>query len=781
MMDEETHELLIKEEVVDEASQSVTEEREDHEQSRLLADEKDEFVEKMETSQSQNGVDLLEENMEIEESCEPVITTSDKTLITSTISTGEKTEHNGNTKAIDDVLKYLNGDDEEEDSRDSGATEEYFNFQTLSNINDDVEMPELTPLDKLNLEKEKGIEESSRQQSSSSNQEERESEMPMLLPIPSEQGLTFSQETKMEEDIEKFLCSRTEDSASVHDEQTFDESELSRDFSPVASPASASDKGKKSSIVDSLLDKIRRKNSDSSGSDIGKLQRMLSESDDDLLVEIDAPVSYSRSSNPNQMATPIVRDQKSETSAFVNNEEEYKQIVNRQSKVPKEDSILRKELINKDQSQMGEQSEPPRMQAPQLLNIPKPRTLAEKRQLVNQNSVNYLMVEQESKIYKQVQQKKQNLPMNYNYIDLMMWEDVPINPGVWKVLTWLRTRQNNYIQLSIKIDGAIYKIKGSCGNHRVRLLAEQTSQPYEKHFVSRSRSTRCCMGGHIKKRELEKLISVESIRKFILRDNSEVQKRLETKFLDNQLVSIKPRPLSKKIELINKRRNNLERDEDGVFLGDYAKFAMPEIKLEVTAGAKSSLDPVAKKYLQEIMPHRDLDENWCEFALTALSTKDNEEDESRSTFEFTIPYQDNKNSILVRDIVKSTEDSESLRILLDDTEEEQDEMEWTFAENCDKDDPVECEVVDIIKDLTNSVFINLNDNLFTQEDTDIPLPSESSPLKSQKAIEELSNLPKHNRSKRVLMELKRLNANVYQTDSVVEDVSFCFLIPKSIF
>jgi hypothetical protein len=411
------------------------------------------------------------------------------------------------------------------------------------------------------------------------------------------------------------------------------------------------------------------------------------------------------------------------------------------------------------------------MNPPNLTNIPKPRTLAEKRMLISTN-MDFLMIEQESKIFKQIERKKKGEALNYNVIEAMMAEDIPINYGPWKALQWLRTQDGNYIQQYVNIDGVSYKLTGSRGNHREKYLPPQSNEPYPKIKTIAARSVRCCAGGKIKKREIDQLALNENIKKFVLEEGLEPFKRLESKNILNQLCSIKPRPLSKKIEFVNQNRKLLNANEDCMFLGQFSKFKMPEIKLEVTVQHKVPLNPVAKQYLNEILPHRDMNENWLNFALSPIKSDDGNEE--KNVYEFTVPYHENKQHILVREIIKSKEDTENLKIL-DTTDEDVDEMEWTFAKDADKNDPLEMEIVDVIKDLTNSVFINLNDDLFTVDDPDeriVPV----CPIKPKEVIEELATKkdPKKDKRSKILNELRRLNANVVKSDVTQVDVSKTF-------
>lgn len=521
-----------------------------------------------------------------------------------------------------------------------------------------------------------------------------------------------------------------------------------------------------SSFIDSLLDKLRRNYSESSASDISpkKISSESKTNDDDLLVEMGEEVYFKRSENPNMLPTPIVENQ-SISSVFVNSAKEYEDAIEKNRKI----SSKKRD----DKSKMSSKSQPPQMKPPKFpSNIKHPRTLAQKRLLLASN-LSFLMIEQESKIFKQIQRKLSGKEVNYQFIDDLFEDEIPLKHGPWKALSWLKTEEGNYIQQYINIDGQNYKLTGSKGNHRNKFLPSQSCKPFHKYQTTSLRSVRCCEGGKVKKRIIDNLINVESIKKFILEGNLSPYKKLEAKTLYNQLSSITPRPLVKKIELINENRKLTENDEDSAFLGDYMKFKMPDIKLEVKPQYKIPLNSKAKQYLNEIIPYHDLNENWINFSLSALSTKDEELKDANETFEFTIPYCDNKQNILVREIIKQN-DSVDLQTS-SAIGEDFDDFKWLFAENCDKNDIVEMEIVEIIKDLSNSVCINLNDDIFTKYDPLVRSIPSVAPIKPKVAIKEIASTSKNlkiDQSKKMLLELRRLNANVVKSDSSrVNDVS----------
>lgn len=539
-------------------------------------------------------------------------------------------------------------------------------------------------------------------------------------------------------------------------------------------------------FVDSLLKKFK--------SDIiqdqSTSENELSADDEveELLVEIDPLVDFDFSSNPNLLPTPRVKNPNS-SSAFVNSEDEYNQIVATHTSKPRET-----DSNNDDKGMMNSRAQPPlvRQNPRPPTIIQRPRTLADKRRLVVSHSLNYLRDEQETKIFKQIERHKNKQEINYKMLDQMVFGNIPVRYGPWKVLTWLRTREGKYIQQYIEFGGCKIKLPGSRGNHIRKILPKQCHSEIARHTFTSMRSTRCCAGGRVDKRIVNNVISSENVKRFFLNCESESHKLSNQKCADDQLVKISPRPLSKKLELINKIRKDSEvSDEDSCFLGNYIKYKMPDIKLEVVKTDKP-IHKTAKKYLGSILPHSSLSEEWCEFALSALKRsesgevekKDQEKDDNesedsvdeekmekkRDSFEFKIPYKNDKDSILARELVKKRDFDDFSRLNTDNSK-----MLWTFDKDSNKDDLEEQEVVKVIKALTTSVFINLNEDLFNANDSEnviIPKQSsaDSSLEKSKAAVKELSNVS-NRKSVKLLRELKKLNANVYKAETEIDDVS----------
>lgn len=461
------------------------------------------------------------------------------------------------------------------------------------------------------------------------------------------------------------------------------------------------------SIVDSLLTKFKTtiKNYPSTSEIFKKNQ---------ISNKIHEDVNFTKPSDPNQLPTPIVKTWR-DNSAFVSeNEEDFVKL--------KENKF--ENLIFRDDCLMKRKSQPPLMLQPERpMNMEKARTVAEKKTLLCQNNISYRMVEQESKIFHQIQRKKDKDEINYGLLDLLVHQDVPIKKDPWRALTWLRTTEGNYIYKYIRIDDIQLKLNGSCGNHSEKFLPKQTSMPLSRKKKFK-RSTWCCRFGKLNDKLIDSLCYMEPIRSFILNQKNISKKVEQKKTMDTVLQKISPRPLTKKLDYINAiiKTKNIGTDDDDFFLGEYENLHLPNIYIEFDVTMKKATDPVVKKYLQSTLPYKDLSENWINFALSSLKSNINDKnlEPQSKTFQFTIPYENNKSSIIVRKIIRQKEDNDQIRILSNNNksaeQSSEDDMDWTFEKNSNKCDVAEREIIDVIKDLTNSTFINLNDDLFTKDD-----------------------------------------------------------------
>ena len=222
----------------------------------------------------------------------------------------------------------------------------------------------------------------------------------------------------------------------------------------------------------------------------------------------------------------------------------------------------------------------------------------------------------------------------------------------------------------------------------------------------------------------ENVLLSKNIRNFFLRVNGagsddEVNNIEEVENeLSFRLSRIKPGPLSTKVAVLNQQMRS------DVLAGRLETLDMPTVNLEFKWEAGNSIDPILRRYLRALQPQK-LTTEWIDFALSPLQFKKSQEDVVESKdFSFQMPYS-TKNQV----IVKRSEPMNEMNINKDleqmhyssfkyekDLECAETEMVWTFDKNVSKSDKLGCEVAETIKDLSNSVFLNLNDDLYSLPD-----------------------------------------------------------------
>lgn len=223
--------------------------------------------------------------------------------------------------------------------------------------------------------------------------------------------------------------------------------------------------------------------------------------------------------------------------------------------------------------------------------------------------------------------------------------------------------------------------------------------------------------------------------------DDEEEKRIK---VENALAArfrkMKPGPLSSKIAQINQ----IEQSCQIPGAGGLMSLPMPQVNFNFTWSPGKTLDQYVKQYLRSLIPHRSLTSEWVNFALAPLKLNDKSKDEKleKQEFNLPVPYA-NKKNIVVRKFkpenltsIEIDDDihNPSSTYRMDEKCSLDDKMEWTFDAKADLTDELECEIVDIIKDLTNSTFLNLNDGLFIKEDTVIEAPAKPEEKKQEGSL-----------------------------------------------
>lgn len=419
---------------------------------------------------------------------------------------------------------------------------------------------------------------------------------------------------------------------------------------------------------------------------------------------------------------------------------------------------------------------PPRLECPRRPDdMVRPRTVAQKRILLQKkNDVRYLMIDNESKIFNEIEKRGKNIDVELDQerMEELQEQNIPFTRDTWKALSWLRTEKGKYFFQTLRVDNHYIKLAGCRGNHAAKRLGKkQLSAPAT---VSRKHVCHCPEYPTNVNIDLS-LIEPQSETKVKTEPEEPIPAEPESdkKLLCNPIptpIRTQPGPLSSKLrydyELLN-------RTEDGAYLGPLEVLQMPTVQIEVFPRIDRPLDPTVKPYLKMMLPFHGITEKWARFAVSTLKTPDRREEdipkEDRS-FSFTMPYLNNQRRILIRRRLVQRSSSKSPAESLDRFEQELEEP-LTFRKHLDdaldgeeEVDLVEKECADVLTELTNAVAIGLAGDVFIGDDPDCDYTKEDKPIERSAAQQDgVKNFENAAKSKRMLREMKRLNATIIET------------------
>lgn len=441
--------------------------------------------------------------------------------------------------------------------------------------------------------------------------------------------------------------------------------------------------------------------------------------DEGDVVKLDKPTV------PGLLPTPIVK--KSRPNApFLAHDTSFEDI-----KIENRDDLFREEGL------ISFGSLPPRLECPRRPDdMVRPRTVAQKRILLQKkNDVRYLMIDNESKIFYELEKRSKNIDVDLDFDRMKELQDqnIPFTRDTWRALAWLRTEKGNYFFQTMKIDNHSIKLSGCGGNHASKKHGKkQLSAPVN---VSRKHACSCPeypSNVIIDLSAIEPPTSIKSEPEELQMFDTVFDKKL-LRDSTSCLLSTRPGPLSSKLRYDVEL---LHRTEDDAYLGPLEILEMPSVEIEVFPRIDRPLDPIVKPYLKMLLPFRDITEKWARFAVSTLKTSDRREEDippEERSFSFTLPYMNNQRRILIRRrVAKSCEKNQS--------EESLDNFEKALREPLDfrkhlddpqragEIDPVEKDCADILTEMTDTVAISLAEDLFVSKDPDCDYSREDKPL-----------------------------------------------------
>lgn len=150
----------------------------------------------------------------------------------------------------------------------------------------------------------------------------------------------------------------------------------------------------------------------------------------------EADTQFEMPNIPGMLPTPLVRKPKGVKSAFVSEDLDKFMKENALDNSAYTTEPLKKRL---DEALMYAEAEPPSLLCPQLpSDVEKPRTVAEKRQLLERKAdIKYLMIENESTVYRELRKRAKNGPgANVTLIRNIQELNIPFTRDCWRAACW---------------------------------------------------------------------------------------------------------------------------------------------------------------------------------------------------------------------------------------------------------------------------------------------------------------------------------------------------------
>lgn len=400
------------------------------------------------------------------------------------------------------------------------------------------------------------------------------------------------------------------------------------------------------------------------------------------------------------------------------------------------------------------------------LDMQRPRTLAEKRMILQQqNDISILIIENESTVYHELKKRvKQGSSYDNSLMQSIQDAHIPFTRDCWRAACWIATSNNHFFYRTIIYDGEEIKLTGSRGDNAEKVALDIQPHETKPHHLGRDvkythdECAQVCLPiGDIKINNIDSFIGDVKVK---TEDLATQKLQLLNKCTKLNMFSkeyLTPGPKSKKAKCKSNRTSSFDLE-----YGPLELVRLPTVQLEVWPQVNLPLPDCIKTLLKTIPVNTNvITPEWAKFAVSVVKETPKQikhrrkykkpEPNAPESIVFNIPYENDEKKILMRRRRRS-----SITFSKDDAIHEQitsfyqddnDRNELEFAKVVDPTDSVSVECANILTSMIHSVAIAVNDSNFIKQDPDIDYVGKVMPIGSTK-----------DSSKSVKTEKDKLNA-----------------------
>lgn len=398
-----------------------------------------------------------------------------------------------------------------------------------------------------------------------------------------------------------------------------------------------------------------------------------------------------------------------------------------------------KPKLNTDEALMTTDALPPTLAVPERpMDMQRPRTLAEKRMILQQQSdVSIMIIENESTVYHELK-KRVRAGSSYDNSSMQRVQDVnvPFTRDCWRAACWVATANNRFFYRTIIIDDEEIKLNGSRGDNPKKVSFNIKTRDVNKispdKYLPPNCSRICLPIKNIKINDIDEIIA--DIKQRYDNDTSLKIGSIfgETKKAKLNLFSreyLAPGPKCKKPKCKWNRTTSFDLE-----YGPIELLYLPKVQLEVWPQIGLPLPEHVKPLMKKIVPEMNvITSELARFAVSVIKEMPKPQTKHRrkyrkpepqppESFIFDIPYENNEKKVLIRRRRRSS-------IIFDKNDAKYEKIEsfyldkndgnFNFKNTVDTTDSIAIECADILADMIESVAHSVNESNFTKPDPDI--------------------------------------------------------------
>lgn len=407
---------------------------------------------------------------------------------------------------------------------------------------------------------------------------------------------------------------------------------------------------------------------------------------------------------------------------------------------------------NADEALMTTDTQPPNLSVPERpIDMQRPRTLAEKRMILQQqNDISLLIIENESTVYHELKKRgKQGASYDNTLMRSIQDANIPFTRDCWRAACWISTSNNRFLYRTILCDDKEIKLVGSRGDNVKKVVYELDVDDKKPCLSKLSKRTladcpkRCPPIDGLRINNIDAILNDKMIKTeddYQMGQKYGILRKSRLCMFSREYLT--PGPKCKKVHCKSNRKSSFDLE-----YGPLELVRLPTVQLEVWPQVGISLPDHIKPILKTIPANSNvITPEWAKFAVSVVRENPKQvkhrrkykkpEIEKPQPIIFSIAYENQEKMILIRrrrrsSIVFNENDTKHEHIESFYQNNDDSNNQLAFAKDVDPSDTFSMECASILTNMIDSVATAVNDTNFIKLDPDIDYVGKVVPIASK--------------------------------------------------